>query len=112
MVRNFEDAQNLGKDNLDATLMVFGVVSKGYQAIALEAVDYAKKAFEDGNAAAEKLLAAKSLDKAMEVQNDYLRSAYQGFVSQANRVGQLYADLVQEACKPFESHWAKATSAK
>jgi phasin family protein len=108
MVRNFEDAQNLGKDSLDATLKSFGAVSKGFQAIAAETADFARKAFEDSTAASEKLFAAKSFDKAIEVQTDYLKSAYEGFVSQAAKVGQLYADVWQDAYKPFESQWVKS----
>ncbi|MGH6770306.1 MAG: phasin family protein [Xanthobacteraceae bacterium] len=112
MVRNFDDAQNLGKDNLDATIKSFGVVSKGFQAIAADTADYAKKAFEDGTAASERLFAAKSFDKAIEVQTDYLKTAYEGFVSQATKVGQLYADVFQEAYKPFESQWTKTTATR
>ena len=33
----------------------------------------------------------------MEVQADYLKSAYEGFVAQSAKVGQLYVDLAQEA---------------
>ena len=39
----------------------------------------------------------------MEVQADYLKSAYEGFVAQSAKVGQLYADLAQELYKPLES---------
>jgi len=62
MVKNFEDMQKLGKDNMDATMSSLGVWSKGFQALAVEMADYTKKAFEDGTAATEKLLGAKSLE--------------------------------------------------
>jgi hypothetical protein len=112
MIKNFEDVQKIGKDNMDVSMKSFGAVSKSFQAIAVEAADYAKKAFEESTAAGEKLAAAKSLDKVMEVQADYLKSAYQGFVAQSAKVGQLYVDLAQEFYKPFESQWTKATAAK
>jgi hypothetical protein len=110
MVKNFEDVQKLGKDNMDATLDSLGVLSKGFQAIAIEMADYGKKVFEDGTAATEKLLGAKSLDKAIEVQSDYVKSSYEHFVSQAARFGELYAGLAQEAYKPFETYLAKAAA--
>jgi hypothetical protein len=108
MVKNIEDMQKLGKDNVDATLRSFGALSKGAQAIAVEIADYSKKAFEDGTAATEKLFGAKSFEKAVEVQTDYLKTAYESYVAQAAKIGELYADLTQEAYKPFESHFAKA----
>jgi len=68
MVRNIDDVQKLGKDNMDATLKSFGAVSKSVQAITVEIADYSKKVFEQTAAATEKLIGAKSLDKAIEAQ--------------------------------------------
>jgi phasin family protein len=110
MVKNFDDVQNLGKDNMDATLKSFGVLSKGAQSIAVELADYSKKAFEEGTAATEKLFSAKSLEKAIEVQSDYAKSVYESFVSQAAKLGEFYADLAKEAAKPFEAQFAKAAT--
>jgi hypothetical protein len=112
MVKNFEDMQKLGKDNMDATMNSFGTLSKAFQTIAVEIADYSKKVFEEGTAATEKLLGAKSPDKAFEVQSEYLKSAYEGFVAQSAKFGELYAGLAQEAYKPFESYVAKATTVK
>jgi phasin family protein len=110
MVKNFEDIQKLGKDNMDATMNSLGAWSKGFQAIAVEMADYTKKAFEDGTAATEKLMGVKSLDKAIEVQSEYVKSSYENFVAQATKFGELYAGLAQEAYKPFESYIAKAAA--
>ena len=74
--------------------------------------DYSKKVFEQGTAATEKLLGAKSLDKAVEVQSEYVKSAYEGFVAEATKLGELYADLAKEAYKPFESQFGKVASVK
>jgi hypothetical protein len=111
-MQTFEDMQKLGKDNMDASMKSFGAVSKSFQAIAVEMADYSKKAFEDGAVATEKLLGAKSLEKAIEVQSDYFKSAYEGFVSESTKLGELFADLAQEVYKPFEGYMAKAGLAK
>ncbi len=109
MMNNFDDIQKLNKDNLDAAMKTFGQVSKGMQAIAAEFADYSKKSFEEGSAAMEKLMAVKTMDKAIEVQTDYAKSAYEGFVAQATKMGELYADLAKEAYKPVEAAVAKAS---
>ena len=83
MLKNFDDAQKFGKENMDLALKSFGAVSKSMQAIAVEVADYSKKSFEDSTAAMEKLMGAKTLEKAIEVQSDYFKSAYEGFVSKA-----------------------------
>ena len=97
---------------MDATLKTFGAVSQGAQAIAVEATDFAKKSFEQGTATLEKLVGAKSLDKAFEIQTDYVRSAYEGFVAQSTKMGELYANLAKDAFKPFEGVVARGTAAK
>jgi hypothetical protein len=112
MLKNFEDFQKLGKDNVDVAMKQFGSVSKGWQAIATEFADYSKKSFEDGSAALEKLFGAKSLEKAIEVQSDYAKSAYEGFVAQATKMGELYTDLAKESYKPFEGLLSKVSAAK
>ena len=111
-MKSFEDMQKLGKDNAEATMKTFGTFQKSVQAIAVEMTDYSKKAFEDGAAATEKLFAAKSLEKAVELQSDYFKTAYEGFVSQTAKLGELYTALAQEAYKPFEGFVNKAAAAK
>src|SRR3954451_5469898 len=112
MLKNFEDIQKLGKDNVDVAMKQFGTVSKGWQAIATEFADYSKKSFEDGSAALEKLLGAKTLEKAVEVQGEYVKSAYEGFVAQTTKLGELYTNLTKESYKPLEGILAKVTPAK
>ena len=112
MLKNFEDFQKVGKDNVDIALKQFGTVSKGWQAIATEFADYSKKSFQDGSAALEKLFGAKTLEKAIEVQSDYVKTAYEGFVAEATKMGELYTDLAKETYKPLEGILAKVSPAK
>ena len=112
MLKNFEDFQKLGKENADVALKQFGTVSKGWQAIATEFADYSKKSFEDGSAALEKLFGAKTLEKAIEVQSDYVKTAYEGFVAEATKIGELYTDLAKESYKPLEGMLAKVAPTK
>jgi hypothetical protein len=107
MAQTFEDAGRFGKEYMDTSLKSFASLSKGLQAIALEATEYTKKSVEAGNAALEKLVAAKSLEKAIEVQTDYAKTTYEGFVAEATKIGELYAGLFKDVYKPFESVVAK-----
>lgn len=108
MIKTLEDFQQVGKENVDTALKSFGALSKGTQAIAVEVVDYSKKAIEDGSAVLEKLFGVKSFDKAIELQSEYAKTAYEGFVAKASRIGELYADLAKETYKPYEALLAKA----
>jgi hypothetical protein len=111
MVKNIDDVQKLGKDGMEASLKSWGAVSRGVQAITVELADYTKRAFEQGSAANEKLIGAKSLDKAFEVQSEYVKSCYEGLVAEATKLGELYSDVAREAYKPFENQFGRVASA-
>lgn len=108
MPQPFEDANKLGKEFLDANLKSLAALSKSVQAIAVETGEYTKKSLETGSAALEKLFSAKSLDKAFEIQTDFAKQAYEGFVAEATKLGELYAETARDAYKPFEGLVAKA----
>ena len=38
-----------------------------------------------------------------------MKTAYEGFVTEATKLGELYADIAKEAYKPFEGYLAKVT---
>ena len=103
MMKAFEDLSKSNKDLMDSALKSYAAVTKGMQSIATEATDYSKASYEAGASAFEKLAATKSVEKAMEVQTEYVKTAYEGMVAQATKMGELYTDLAKEAYKPFES---------
>jgi phasin family protein len=105
---NTDQMQKMSKDSMDMAMASFGTWTKNAQAIATEVADYSKKSFEGSAAAWEKLMGAKSLEKAMEVQSEYLKSSYEDFVAQSTKLGELYTGLAKEAYKPFEGVMAKA----
>lgn len=98
-----EDSQKAGKAAMDMSLSAFGVWSKGAQAIAVEVIDYAKKSAESSAQAWEKLVGAKSLESALEVQTQYARSAYEDFVAETAKLSELYVEFAREAYAPLRT---------
>ena len=107
MANQFEDIQKLGKENFEIALKTLDTQSKGLQAIATEAADYAKKSFEHSSATVEKLFGVKTLDKAIEIQQAYVKESYEGFVAYSTKVGELVSSLAKDAAKPYEAIIAK-----
>ena len=112
MSYDFEAIQKFGKEQLEATQAAFTEVAKGLQAIATEAQDYSKKSIETGSAHVEKLLGVKKFDEAITLQSDFAKQAYEGFVAQATKFGEIYTNLAKDAFKPVEAAVAKASVAK
>jgi phasin family protein len=107
MTNNFEEFQKYGKEQLETATSVAATLAKGFQSIAAETTDYSKKSLEHNSAFVEKLLGAKSLDNAIQIHSEYAKSAYEGFVAQATKIGELYTNLAKEAFKPMETAFAK-----
>ena len=99
MAQNFDNMQPI---SADATMHSFGVVTKGTQAIATEIAEYSKRSFEHGSKTMENLLGVKSLDKALEVQTEYAKTAFEGYIAHATKLGELYVDMAKEAFRPYE----------
>ena len=101
MTQQFEAVQKFGKDSFEATVKALDVASTGTKAIVVETADYAKKSFDQNAATFEKLAGVKSLDQAIQIQSDYLKSAYEGLVAHANKTRELYTKLAQDSVAPF-----------
>jgi hypothetical protein len=102
MMKNFEDFQKLGQSNVETALKMLGEWSKGWQSIATEMSDFTKKSFEEGTATFEKLLSAKSVEQALEIQAGFAKRSYDGYMHQMSKIGGLYAELAKEAYRPVE----------
>ena len=112
MIQQFDHFQKFDHDSLDAVVKAVGAVTKGAQTITLESADYARKSFEQSTATLEKLVGARTLDKAVEIQTTYLKDAYEGFVAQSTKIGELYTAVAKDAFKPYEGLVGKPAGAK
>jgi hypothetical protein len=101
--KNFSHQQD-GEKRLDT-----GTPSASFQAIVTAYGDYTKKSFEDTKAFVEKLSGVRSLDKAIEVQTEFAKTAYETFVTESQKIGALYGDLAKQSYKPFGGLVAKMT---
>ena len=102
-----DDFQKIGKDNFEAVIRSYGELNKGFQAIAARMTDYSKQAFEDATRAFEQVGGAKSLESVIEIQSHYAKKAYDTWVAEASRLGELYAAIACDAYKPVERAIAK-----
>ena len=105
-----EEFQKLSKNNFDATVRSYSELNKGFQAIAAKMTDYSKQAFEDATRAFEQLAGAKSLEHGFEIQSQYAKKAYDSWVAEASKLGEMYVAVARDAYKPVEKVVAKRTS--
>jgi hypothetical protein len=105
-MNNFEDAQKFGKEGFEAFVASATAMTKGYQAMAQEIADFATKTVEHNKATFEKATAARSFERVAEVQQGYAKEAYDAFVAQSTKLGDMYKAAATEAYKPYEKSLA------
>jgi len=105
-----KDFEKLGKDNYDAVLKSYGQVNKGFQDIGTSFTDYTKQAFADATATFEKLVGAKSLEHAIEIQSDYAKTAYEKWMAEMTKISEMYTSVARDAYKPVEKAVEKTTA--
>jgi hypothetical protein len=106
--QNFAQQQN-GKEQIDAADASINAFPGGFQAIATAYGDYTKKSFEDTKSFVEKLSGVRSVDKAVEVQTEFAKSAFETFMTESQKIGALYGNLAKQAYKPFGGILTKMT---
>ena len=99
--------QNVGKEGFDAAVRAYNEANKGFQAIAAEVTDYSKTAFEDATRAFQQLVSARSAEQAFEIQPQYAKKAYDAYVAEMSKLGQMWVELARDAYKPVERAVAK-----
>ena len=102
----FDDFQKFSKDQFEAFTAASATLSKGLQDIAAESTDYSKKTFAASTAMFEKLLGARSVESAIQIQTEFAKQAYEGFVAQATKVSELYTRVASDALKPVTTAYA------
>ena len=106
--QDFTHQQN-GKEQVGAGTASGNAVPGSFQAIVTAYGDYTKKSFEDTKSFVERLSGVRSLDKAIEIQTEFAKSAFETFMAESQKIGALYRDLATQSYKPFGGLLAKVT---
>ena len=107
---NVEQVHQAGEDIGNATTASADIASC-FQTIATAHADYAKKAMQDSSEFFAKLTSLKEPAKVMELQSEYMKSAYETFAVESKKLSELYADLFKQTTKPLQDLIAKSKAA-
>ncbi len=78
-----------------------------YQSIANAYRNYTRQSLEQTRAFFEKLAGVRSLDKAFELQTEFAKQAYEGFVAESRKIGNLQNELARQRLKSWEGFVAR-----
>jgi phasin family protein len=99
----FAGAENAAKDNLEAGIESAVIAGQGLQAINSEAYAFARKSVEEGVAVTRDLFAAKSPLEAFQIQAEFAKAQYFGFLRQAARFNELLTNTGKDSFAPLQT---------
>jgi hypothetical protein len=102
-----------GAQAVDAASMTEAAASDlarvGLQTIANAYGDYTRKSLEQTRSFFERLTRVRSLDKAVEVQVEFAKQAYDTFVSEMQRIYGLQTELARQSLRPWDGFMARTS---
>jgi hypothetical protein len=78
------------------------------QTIANAYRDYTRKSIEEFGSFVEQLSGVRSLDKAMTVQSEFVKRAYENSVAESQKICELHSKLAKQTFQPFQGVVGKA----
>lgn len=109
--KGFEGLTAFSQENVDAIVKSSEIAAKAAEGIGTEISAYSKKSFEDGVAAAQDFASAKTMTELFEKQTSYAQSAFEGFVSQATKMNEIYVAAAKDITAPLGARVTAASEA-
>jgi phasin family protein len=101
--KSFGDLASAGRENFDAFLKASTIVTAGYGAIGQAWLEYSRQALEQNAESAKEMLAAKSAQDIVELQSDWAKGAFEGYVAETTKLSEMAVKTVNEAVAPIQS---------
>ena len=89
------------KQNYDAVLAAGDIYMKGVEALNAALIESAQKTVAAGLANTQAVLAAQSLQEAVDLQNDFARRAFDAAVTETAKLSELTTKVANDAVRPI-----------
>ena len=101
-VKGYDHFLGFGKDTMEAYVKAANAAGKGAETINSEIYAFSKHSIEESIAATKAVLGSKSIHEAIEVQTDFAKTAFDAYVGQMTKLGQLFQATSKETFAPIQ----------
>ena len=101
--KGYDQLMTFGKDNTEAVIKAATVCGKGFESMNGHIFAYARKTLEDGMTATKAVMGAKSLDEALQLQSEYGKNAFQEYVDEMAKFGEMALSVAKDAAIPLQA---------
>jgi phasin family protein len=99
--KGFDHLATFNRHNIEAFIRSANVAAKGFELINTEILTFSRQALEDSVAATKAVMSSKSLQEAVEVQSDFAKTAFDTYVGQVSKMGDIVQTVTRGAFEPF-----------
>jgi len=99
--QNYDDLADFNKDTIEAVMASSNVVAKGVEDLGQEIAAYAQQAAEKNIATVQKLFAVKNMQDAMDLQAEWAKTAFDGFVAESAKLQDMSMQVGTKASEPL-----------
>ena len=99
--KNYDDLADFNKDTVEAMIASSNVVAKGVENLGQEIVSYTQQAAEKNIETAKKLFAVKNMQDALDLQADWVKTAFDGFMAESAKLQDMSLQVSTKASEPL-----------
>lgn len=107
---NLDQVSDFNRENVEAMLVSSNIVAKGFEVVGKEFAAYAQKAAEANMAAAKNLGSAKNPQDLMDMQADWAKNAFDGFLAETAKLQDISTKVSTQAAQPINERINKAVA--
>jgi phasin family protein len=114
-VKGYDQFVGFGKENVEAYTKAASVAAKGAETLHNEIFAYSKQSMEDTIAATKALMSTKSVHEAIELQTDFAKTYFDGYVAQMTKLSEIYVATAKNSFAPIQGRvqaWVDTVQSK
>jgi phasin family protein len=102
-IKGYDQFVSFSKDTAEAVIKSANAAGKGLETINSEVFSYTRKSIEDGIVASKAIMASKSVNEAIQLQSEYSNAAFETYVDELAKFGDLALAITRSAATPLQA---------
>jgi phasin family protein len=107
LAQGFSRIADFNRESVEALMASAGSLAKGFEKTASENSAFAKSAIEEGVAAFRAATASKSVQEALDIQSDYVRSTLEKNLGHFNKLADFWVTTTKAAAEPLSARYSE-----
>lgn len=100
-MKNYDDIVAFNQDNFDAFVASSTAAAKGFEELTKEYVAFASASVEDAISAGKKIVSAKTVNEAIDLQTKIAKDSWEKAVAEGQKITELSTGIFKEVSSPI-----------